>query len=433
VGELKSGMPSQSAIELEDDERWQLAARVAASRHFEKASHLRQLLLFLSEKAITSPTKTISEQEIGVNALGRRPGYDPLADNIVRVQIRHLRRKLDEYFKSAGRSERMLLSIPKGPHAPRFDDRRVPQIVGKPASSATKVSVGHIGVLLLAVALLAGAFFIGRTSGMRSAGAPMLPDVTASSPLWGRLFQRDHPTTIVVADSSMVYVENILGTTLTLSGYLDGSYKQQIEAVSDPSLREALQTMASRQYTSLADATVSAKLTGLAAPSGAFVSVRYARHLNIRDFNSGNFILIGSRDSVPWVESFEPALNFRFEMIGRARSYGIRNLHPRGGEAATYTVVESESRMQESYATISMLPNLWRNGTVLILAGVTMEATESAAEFSMSEEFSQILRDKLLYGKEEQLPYFEVLLKTVSVAGGPQEVDIVAWRTARVD
>ena len=64
--------------------------------------------------------------EIGKHVLRRRQShFDPNTDNIVRVQARYLRKKLEEYFSSEGRDEPVLLTIPKGTYVPRFEMRSV--------------------------------------------------------------------------------------------------------------------------------------------------------------------------------------------------------------------------------------------------------------------------------------------------------------------
>ena len=78
---------------------------------------------------------------------------------------------------------------------------------------------------------------------------------------------------------------------------LNRSYKDQIERAQNPDIRELLKMIAGRQYTSLADATLSSELRSIGTQLGARVAVRYARHMNIRDFNSGNYILIGKPGS----------------------------------------------------------------------------------------------------------------------------------------
>jgi hypothetical protein len=150
--------------------------------------------------------------------------------------------------------------------------------------------------------------------------------------------------------------------------------------------------------------------------------------MNIRDFNSGNYILIGSSHGVPWVELFEPVLNFQFDRIGKEQRFGFRNKHPLTGESPVYSSGAVMNGPQESYATISMVPNLSHNGTVLLLNGITMEATEAAGEFAMARDFPAVLTKALGSAPGEKLPYFEILLKAASMAGAPHKVGIVASR-----
>jgi len=408
-------------IDVPHDDRWALVTRVADSRHLEKAVQLRELLLYLAKRAITDPSVGVTEQEIGTNALGRRPDYDPQADNIVRVQIRHLRQRLEQYFLTDGQHEPVVMSIPKGSHVLRFERRpSQPAEVSPPRGKVWPWRLAAM-IALTAIAFLLGRFSEGRTGGL-TAGP------RGASPLWTQLFLKNQPTTIVLADSSVVFVENVLGKNFTLSEYIDRSYREQIEAVPDAALRDALRMIANRQYTSLADATLSGELRLLGARMGARVAVRFARHMNVRDFNSGNFILIGSSHSVPWVELFQPSLNFRFEPIGKEPRYGFRNLRPLPGEAPIFEVTATPSGPQESFATLSLLPNLTRNGTVLLLAGVTMEATEAAGEFAMREDFPEVVAKTLGVAPGQKLPFFEILLRTVAVAGAPHKADVIAWR-----
>src|SRR5262249_13923449 len=222
--------------------------------------------------------------------------------------------------------------------------------------------------------------------------------------------------------------QNILQKNITLNDYIDRSYQKLIEPVPENGLRDALRMISSRQYTSLADATVSGELRLLGARLGANVAVRYARHMNLRDFNTGNFVLVGSRHSIPWVELFEPNLNFHFGQIGAEPRFGIRNLKPAEGEAAVYATTASLAGPHQSFATISMLPNLGHTGSVLMLSGISMEATEAAGEFAMSGDFSPLLAKIFGSTSARHLPYFEILLKTAVIAGAPHKVDVIAWR-----
>jgi hypothetical protein len=104
----------RSVTEGPEDERWALVQRIASSRSFARASQLREFLLFVTSRALTGRLSEINEVEIGRTVLGRRAAFNPQEDNIVQVQARHLRAKLDEYFRTEGRDEPLILTIPKG-------------------------------------------------------------------------------------------------------------------------------------------------------------------------------------------------------------------------------------------------------------------------------------------------------------------------------
>jgi hypothetical protein len=54
--------------------------------------------------------------------------------------------------------------------------------------------------------------------------------------------------------------------------------------------------------------------------------------MTLREFKMGNFVLIGSRRGVPWVQLFEPQLNFSMEEDHASRQmwndirYALRTL-----------------------------------------------------------------------------------------------------------
>src|SRR6202451_3061486 len=107
----------------DDDGRWSLVLRIAASRQFTKAPQLQDILIYICKRALTDPAATIREFEIGCNPLGRKPDFTPHEDNIVRVQISHLRKKLDEYFATDGRDEPVQITVPRGAYVPSFEPR----------------------------------------------------------------------------------------------------------------------------------------------------------------------------------------------------------------------------------------------------------------------------------------------------------------------
>jgi hypothetical protein len=114
-----------NAGQLEDRRRAELAA-VLASDIFKRSPQLSRLLLYLCEKCFTGTAGEISEYGIGLDVLGRDPGFDPQQDALVRVNALHLRKRLKEYYATTGRDHEIQIVLPSGCYAPQF--------VGRPES-----------------------------------------------------------------------------------------------------------------------------------------------------------------------------------------------------------------------------------------------------------------------------------------------------------
>lgn len=65
----------------------------------------------------------MTEAEIAVHALGRRPDFDSKEDAIVRVEAHPSRKRLGEFYKRTGRLHRLHLLLPPGSYLPRFQEQ----------------------------------------------------------------------------------------------------------------------------------------------------------------------------------------------------------------------------------------------------------------------------------------------------------------------
>ncbi len=229
---------------LAGDARWALALRVASSKGFAKAAHLRELLLYLVKRTLTTPDVEITEQEIGCQVLGRRQDYDTQSDNIVRVQIRHLRQKLEEYFAAEGGAEPLVLTVPKGSRVPHFEVRSEPEVktvqsdsvavVETPPAGSVQYRIPRFVQVALPVAVLViAAFLTGRVSVRQDAASLAPANPSSNSPLWNRLFTPGELTTIVIADSSFALLQDTLRSALTLDEYTKGGLRKLLEAEPD--------------------------------------------------------------------------------------------------------------------------------------------------------------------------------------------------------
>lgn len=454
---------------LADDARWALVQRIVSSRGFAKASQLREILLYLSRRALEDDPKAIREDEVGRHALGRRADFNPHEDNIVRVQVRHLRQKLADYFNAEGQNERLILLIPKGTYVPQFADRPPypPQPAtehNEPAGSGSLAPlarypgtdsdsakpaypwllIAFLSVLLAVLGVMSLVLWRQREN-LRRASAPIHnPLVPNEDLLWSRMFSSDQETSIVLADNSLVTIQGIMGVEAPLDDYSGGAYADRmIDSIRERSMQRALRSIAIAQSTSLADVSTTVRLMEVCRRYNGQCRIRYSRYLDPREFKTGNFILLGSRQSNPWDGLFEPQLNFyldhdtkthRYRMGNRSplpgeQTYYASSPSPPPGEQAQYGSFPDDKGVEESYAYLALMPNLSGTGYVLIVSGINMADTEAAGELVSSPGFSAtLLRILSSKGGKPSAPYVELLLQSTVTSGTARVSKIVAYR-----
>ena len=105
-----------SAEELRD-----ALARVVSSSAFVSAPRLQQFLTYVVNEAIAGRGAAISGKTIAVDVYDRDPGGVESGQNLVRVEARRLRRRLNEYYAERGASDPWHILINLGGYSPRFE------------------------------------------------------------------------------------------------------------------------------------------------------------------------------------------------------------------------------------------------------------------------------------------------------------------------
>src|SRR5258705_12018582 len=113
------GVHLQSAISKLDGERAEVDA-VLSSGVFGRTNNHVRLLAFVCEKYFEGAVDEIKEYSIAVHALGRPESFDPQLDTIVRVTAHALRKRLEDYYRSAGVEHAVRICLPPGHYVPKF-------------------------------------------------------------------------------------------------------------------------------------------------------------------------------------------------------------------------------------------------------------------------------------------------------------------------
>src|SRR5688500_16318159 len=94
--------------------------RILSTPAFKNSRVLSGFLEFVVDKSLDGKDQEIKEYSIGINVLSLDPDFNPQLNGIVRIHAGRLRRALKEYYHEAGKTDPILIDIPKGNYIPLF-------------------------------------------------------------------------------------------------------------------------------------------------------------------------------------------------------------------------------------------------------------------------------------------------------------------------
>src|SRR5579859_7062078 len=102
-----SGHPASASPEESREE----LTRILNSQEFRSSNRSKEFLKYVVENTLAGHGDTLKERTIGIDVYGRPASYDPSDDATVRVKAGEVRKRLDRYYASEGRSERLRIEL----------------------------------------------------------------------------------------------------------------------------------------------------------------------------------------------------------------------------------------------------------------------------------------------------------------------------------
>lgn len=440
------------------DERWEVAKRVAASPYFQKSPKLRDFLLYVCEKTLKDCLEEVREQQIGTKVFGRRLGYNASEDNIVRVEARELRNRLETYFSVEGKDEPMIIRIPKGAYVPTFECREssAPTLISPAPSAEVQTSIKRVPAETSLdksppsgqsakhyVPILSGVLVILSIAGVwlwrenRSLSRELRAKVESAA-----LFK---PRLSAASDSNVdhSFYLDLLGQTgghaprdtlLVLSNpsvllyfgsnqkFPDGVGAKQTRLL-PPGVKSALGSLLGEPsedsayhflrstndaYTGMGESVAAFHVGRLLQLLHLPVRIIQGRFLTWESVRKENLIVLGSPHINSWTRQNLARANFSL------RDRAVENFNPQFGERPYYeTIYDPQTgNVLEDYGIVSRLTSP-SGATILVLAGRTSFGTFGVGEFFASPEKMRPVFEKLkVLNQTKKSPFdFQILIR----------------------
>lgn len=427
---------TETTISAEARQRQELLERICASRHFRRATKLQAFLRHICEKLQSGEASELKEHEVGTAVFGRKLGYNMGEDNIVRVQARVLRSRLDRYFSEEGAEEPLVLRVPIGGYVPEFIGRGAlerpalePEAPPAPVAPTPRRSGGPLVVAAAAaLALLAVALMVSRSGGAWpssvSAGPTTLDpeDRELYLELLGWPLDRQ---TLVVLSNPRVLTYDRRAEDLSLT--------EQNRVPIPSSVHSGLESSLNNQagegdfhfleqhpfdYTGMGEAASAYHIGILMERLGLRTRLTQGRFLDWEHARTENLIVLGSPHINDWTLANLSGGDFRFG------PGGVYAAGPDGGEPEAYlTSLDASGRIAEDYGVIS----LFDLGTTkaLILAGRSSAGTYGVGEFFFDPQKMQLIVDALTPNGKPAPAGWQALIRLKIQEDLPVHADLV--------
>ena len=175
---------------------------VLRSHAFSRSDQLKRFLRYICEMEIAGRAQEISEYTIGIEALGRPPGYTPHDDSSVRSRAYAMRQKLQEYYEKENPLAEVRIELRKGSYTPSFVSRTEAS-VERMAPPPERVRRFDFRLTVAVVALSLIAALAGWLAGARR----NLPDPVLRE-AWGPILAPDGNTMITIPSPPVMMLMN---------------------------------------------------------------------------------------------------------------------------------------------------------------------------------------------------------------------------------
>lgn len=376
--------------------------RVLQSRTLQSSDNLRGFLRFVAEKAIDNQESQLKEYVIAVEVFGRSEDYNPRIDSTVRVQAGRLRTKLNEYYAGEGKSDKVLIDLPKGHYTPLFSYARNEITTARFSSYESE-----------------------------DAKADLLMQV---EPLWRELLRAPEPVLVVFSN------------TIFHGTYEDGMRLYKGLVLADESASPDASSLELNHndqhllpmvdhYTGVGEVMGVYFLSDFFARIHHPFRVKRSLLLTWDDAKIENIVVLGSPAENLFLKDLPQKQDFVFRPLKNVpdtKWLAIINTNQQPGEQSHYSSTQygsSPSQVSEDYAVVSVLKGLSERNRLLILAGINTFGTQAAVEYVTKPEY---IRDLIVHlniappGEPPQLPdYFQILLKVKVNGGVPIQISYV--------
>lgn len=369
------------------------------SRHFMSSKRYPSFLRYIVEQALGGHGDSLKERTLGIEVFHRPPDYDTNNDTVVRFAAGEVRRRLALFYLESTSEHPIQIVLPVGSYVPEFlriiengTESEAPKATAQAAVLAEQTATAFrprwqnlAGWHAWALLLLFGAIAAG--------GWLLLSYATGQeqdTKFWGPVENSTAP--VLIATGTVVF------------------------SPARPLGRAPATKADTTTFASLGTATALGDVTALFGKHHLKYVVQSASDVNLTELQAQPVVLIGAYNN-PWTLQLTNNLRFRFDTVAKHRIYDSLNPSefwekgPAGSDTGS-----------DEYALVARYRDSVTNNIVIVIAGLEIPGTVSAAEFATSPEYLELLNNRLPWGWAKRNVEIVLKLKRIGSRSGPPSI-----------
>ena len=392
------------------------------------------------ERTVEDNIEILKERNLGTEVFGRASDYDTNADPIVRVTAGEVRKRIAQYYQTAGHEHELRIDLPLGSYVPHFHSVlpapepvqemhpeqdspvAVPLIAGAVDAMAAAAVPTHIAVTstsrsrwTIRLAWRIGLYALAATG----LGALCLLAVNAiqsrsensgTNYFWQAFTSNSRQALIVIG----VHFIDSAGKSIP------------VQSRPSPTLNaneNALFSMENSDMVPLSDIVSYSKLTDLLTRRSLPYRTKSSVDATLDELRSGPVVLLGGFNNL-WTMRLASALRYRFIPTTSNLSTIEDSEHPE--TSWTFDNLQPALSNSRDYAIVASYYDKTIEQHVIIGAGIGMNGTIAASEFLTSE---RDMKDWLAQQKLPANKNIELVIETEVLDGQPGPPHVIAAST----
>ena len=365
--------PSLGGADKEEIRR--TLAGILESASFHGSKRCQDFLAYIVDRALEGSGDSLKERTIAIEVFGRKPDADLREDTIVRVGAREVRKRLAQYYVSAGADDGLRIELPLGSYAPIFHPRGAAQELAEsaiPAPAVTLIVKGRVSKSRRRLWLMAGAALLALVAAL-VVWRLARQDADPFDAFWRPVFTQQNPVFLVLAHP-IVYHPSSHATRLSdeLNKPAETALQRPISVPPGKLTAEDFIPVFD-QYVGFGDSVAASSVSGLLAHHSLSVRMRLASKLDFADMQDSASVLIGAFTN-RWTMELSPKLRYQFAFAGDKPCI----VDSTNGKQWTLTGKSDNGRATEDYVIICRLQRAGTGKLVVIGAGLTQYGTQEA-------------------------------------------------------